>query len=116
MIDINKVVAELSAKRLEFDSLKTTKGATRLKGQISFLHTACQYLKTFPNEEFVKSQLGRLNKRLKLIEADFEKWIPNKQYPEDLKGDRKKFADYQKEMDVPKVKLQIRALRYISND
>lgn len=112
MLDINKVVTDLSSKKLEFDNLGNGKGAARLKGQINFLHTVCQYLKTFPNEKFVRSELDRLNKRLKLIESDFEKWIPNKQYP----NDRKKYADYQKQMDVPKLKLQIRAIRYISNE
>lgn len=113
MIDINKVVAEISSKRLQLDGDGLKKGQiTKLKGQISFLTTVAQYLRTLPTEEFIKAELSRLKKRIKLIEADFEKWIPNKQYP----NDRKKFSEYQKTMDVPKIKLQMRALVFISNE
>lgn len=117
MIELSKVIDQISAKRLALDETGIKKGqVTKLKGQISFLTIVAHYLRTFPTDEFVNSELNRLNKRVKLIEADFEKWIPNKQYPENTKGDRKKFSDYQKEMGVPKIKLQTRALRFISND
>lgn len=113
MISINKVVDAISDKRLQLDGdgLKTGQ-INKLKGQIAFLTTASHYLRTFPTDDFVKSELKRLANRIKLIEDDFGKWIPNKQYP----NERKKFSEYQKQMDVPKIKMQIRALKFISND
>lgn len=112
MININKVVEELSRKRQELDNLTTTKGSTRLKGQINFLTTVAHYLRSFPSEEFIHSEMGRIKNRILLFNDQYEKWIPNRLF----KDEKEKFSEYLKEMGVPKLKLQLRALRYIANE
>lgn len=114
MITINKLTEEVSTLRLLLDNdgqkmkkMERTKTANR----ITFLMTTITYLEQDNREEFLLKELERLNKRSQLIHDGYSDWVPNKYFVKE----KDKLAEYLKMMDIPKLKTQIKALRFILN-
>lgn len=115
MLEINKVTNDLSKAKLDFDndSINLTKREqVSANNKILFLRHVLAYLNTFPSEEFVKSEIGRLRNRLQLINDQFKEWVPTQYF----ETDKEKLKEYLKEMGVPKLKIQIKALTFIINE
>lgn len=114
MIEIRKITDEISQLRYRIDNegiaIKKTQ-RTKIINRITFLTTTIAYLEQDNREEFLNSELDRLNKRVSLINKDYINWIPSKYYEKE----NHKLKDYIKEMGVPKLKAQIKALRFILN-
>lgn len=114
MITINKLTAEIAAKSKQLDDdgfrMKKTE-KTKIVNRISFLRQTITYLEQDNREDFLKQELDRLQKRKDLIQKDFVNWIPNKFFEKE----KHKLKEYEKEMDIPKIDRQIKALKFILN-
>ena len=75
-----------------------------------FLQQVKYYLESRPSEEFLNSQLLALENKLDLINKNFKPW-----FDADPKNRRheKPLAVYEKEMDVKKIKDQLKTITYI---
>lgn len=75
-----------------------------------FLQQVKYYLETRPSEEFLKSEILRLENKLDIINNNYKAWLnadpKNKQHEKPL-------TVYAKEMDVKKIKDQIETIGYI---
>jgi hypothetical protein len=114
MIPINKLTQEVSTLmlRLDNDGLKMKKmERSKITNRITFLRTTITYLEQDNREDFLSSELDRLNKRVQLINDGYADWIPSKYYEKE----KDQLKDYLKEMGIPKLKAQIKALRFILN-
>lgn len=114
MVEINKVVDEISrlSDNLSRDShkMKRSEEKRELK-KINFLRHVASYLNSFPSEEFIGSEIKRLENRESLINKQFECWTPTKYFV----TEKEKIKEYRKEMGVPKIKIQLKALKFIIN-
>lgn len=79
--------------------------------RVAFLNICIAYLKEYPAKEFIEKEINRLENRLLLIDQNYEPafWKTEMTFL----SDKSKFKDYQKDNGVPKLKEQIRALRFI---
>ena len=117
MIKISKVKADLanSKRYLEENASDMKKGqVSSHKKKIAFLSLIHNYLKSDPDLKFITSEVSRLAKREKVIYAGYEVWseTPN---TKQFKNDKDKLKFYQKENGIPKIKTQLKALRFILN-
>lgn len=114
MVEINKVVDEISrlSANLSRDShrMKRSEEKRELK-KINFLRHIASYLNQFPSEQFIGSEIKRLENRRALINKQFESWIPSKFFEKE----KDKLKEYEKEMGIPKIRMQLRALKFIIN-
>jgi len=112
MIEINKVTDQISSLRQQMkeDGIKATH-AKRLAKRVVLLTNISHYLETFPSEEFIKSEIGRISKRIELIHEQFEEWTPSQYFEKE----KEKYNAYMKECGVPKLRLQLKALLFIHN-
>lgn len=112
MIDIKKVVKEISdlSYRLEneSDELRRTE-KIKINKKIQFLRHVMAYLNTFPSEDFIFSEITRLNNRRKLINDQYEAWIPSRYFEKE----NEKLKEYAKENGIPKLKIQLKSLKFI---
>lgn len=114
MVEINKVVDEISrlSDNLSRDSHKMKRSEEKRElTKINFLRHVASYLNSFPSEEFIDSEIKRLEDREALINKQYPVWIPSKYFA----TDKEKLKEYKKEMGVPKIKVQLRALKFIIN-
>lgn len=112
MITINKLTAEVAAKSRQLDEDGHTmrkSEKTKIANRIAFLRQTIAYLEQDNREEFLKGELERLQKRKDLIQKDYVNWIPNKYFEKE----KHKITEYYKEMGIPKLNSQIKALRFI---
>src|ERR1700721_1062937 len=110
MIEINKVTGEISALRRDLYRAAATKyEKNKIKKKIQFLTTIVRYLETFPSEEFIKTEISRLNKRVSMVKDQFKDYVRSKYFEKE----KDKLKAYLKECGVPKLKLQLKALRFI---
>lgn len=112
MITINKLTEELSTLmlRLDNDGPKMKKmERTKMANRITFLRQTITYLEQDNRQEFLEKELNRLNNRVQLINDGYADWIPAKWFEKE----KDKLKEYLKEMGVPKLKTQIKALRFI---
>lgn len=114
MVKINKVVDEISrlSDNLSRDShkMKRSEEKRELK-KINFLRFVASYLNSFPSEEFVNGEIKRLENRKSMINQQFTSWIPSKYFEKE----KEKLKEYEKEMGIPKIRMQLRALKFIIN-
>lgn len=87
---------------------KESKKAIR---EVNFLKNVLWYLETSPREEFLKSELIKLTKRVDNINEHYANWLKNDKPPSVLPEKAKSF--YAKEMGVPLLKSQIKTITYI---
>jgi hypothetical protein len=112
MITMDKVLDEISAKMLELDEVGIeTRTVNKVKKRIAFLRTVARYLESDPSDDFLSKEIERLANRINLIHIEFAKYIPTKYFEKDK--DRLKY--YLDENDVPRLRLQLSALRFIAN-
>lgn len=114
MLELNKVVDEISRleKSLSDRSSELTRAQEKKEmSKINFLRLVCTYLKTFPSEEFVEAEIKKLNNRRNMINKNFDSWIPTQYFEKE----KDKLKEYDKQMGVPKIKAQLRALKFINN-
>jgi hypothetical protein len=113
MIQIKKVMDELSSKTKELnDNLGGKKGVIRkLQSRILFLKMVVAFLETGPTDEFLKGEIGRLSARYKKIMDLFPAWTPTQYFEKE----KDKLREFEKLNDIPKLRMQTRALRYIAD-
>lgn len=91
MIEAKNITNEISALSLHLDN------------------NAGDMNKSDPSEQFISDEIKRLNKRRQIINDSFLAWIPSKYFEKE----KDKLKYYEKENDVPKLKIQIKALIFI---
>lgn len=105
--EIVRAKTELSANL----SVLKTRDFNRIQKEIEGYELCELYLRTAPSESFVLSEAERLEKRLSLID---EQYIPP---PNHKMMQRKELTkakkEYEKEYQVPKLKSQLKFLRFI---
>lgn len=112
MITISKLTEELSKKMLQLEndgSGMKKMDRTKIANRITFLRTTISYLEQDNREVFLESELERLNTRIQLINDDYSDWIPTRYFEKE----KDKLKEYLKVTGVPKLKNQVRALRFI---
>lgn len=72
--------------------------------KIKHLKAVSAYLDTDPSPAFVKKEISRITKRIKLIQDGYDYWSKTNQLPP--MSHAKEFAFYEKEMGVEKLKAQ----------
>ena len=102
---------EISIKTRELnDNLGGKQGViNRLKGQLSFLKLVVAYLESGPSDDFLKQEIDRLEARYLRIMEHYPVWTPTQYFEKE----KDRLKEFQKLNDLPKLKLQMRALRYI---
>jgi hypothetical protein len=112
MIQLKQVMDEISIKTRDLnDNLGGKKGViSRIQGQLSFLKLVVSYLETGPSDDFLKQEINRLEARYTKIMEHFPVWTPTQYFEKE----KDRLKEFQKINDLPKLKLQMRALRYIS--
>lgn len=112
MIEITKIGREISELSLRLDNeskdMKRTE-KNKVNKKIQFLRHVMAYLNSFPSEQFVTSEISRLSKRRQLIADSYSAWIPSKYFEKD----KDKLKEYEKENGIPKLKIQLKALKFI---
>ena len=84
-----------------------------MKHAFNFIDRMClRYIETKPRQEFIQSEIDRINNKLKLIEANFEHWTPSTKQANSTSLKRA----YESEMEVPKYKAQLKTLNFILNN
>ena len=69
-----------------------------------------RYAQTLPSQKFLEEELKRLQKRLQFILDGYDSWLKHNQIPTSVKNPQKL---YESEMDVPKIKSQIKSMEYL---
>ena len=102
LLDIKTEITEiLSARKEEL----TKRQISRNRNRVAFLNHISMYLENNPDELYLGREIGRIENRMKLIYD---------QYPGEwslVDKDTKK--KYEQENDIPKLRLQLRVLRFI---
>ena len=112
MLDINKVTQEISNCLSSMDNDGLTKGQiSKVKNRINFLKIVIRYLESGPSTEFLKKEISRLTNRIQLINDQFADYLPTQYFEKE----KDKLKHYLKECGVPKLKIQLKALRFIYN-
>lgn len=104
--EIDGILAEIKVS-------KTSKDIRRLKLRLPLLRVCKMYVETNPSEEFIKKEIGRLTNR---IDAFMKTYVPLDETRFTLAVLKKHKKDFEKEMDMPKLKKQISALKFIIKD
>ena len=81
----------------------TPGGVKKMKARKEYLTTRISYLQTNPSPEFLKKEKDRLLNRNNIIMEGMPKI-----------ADKKTKREYEKLMDLPKIRLQLRTLNFIS--
>ena len=105
--EIKEATADLTKEYKKSSSKEAT--ANRLKKKIQFLNLCKKYIESSPSSEFIDKEILRLENRINLLSADFVE-------PENV--DKKTLAKlksaYGSEMGIPKLRVQLRTLRYLA--
>jgi len=102
--DVKKEIADLRATNI---GTLTKRQVTNLKSKIQFFELMEKYLRENPTEEFVVSEITRIENRINAIHDNFDA----SRY-KDPTEPRKK---YENEMGVPHLRTQLKALWFIKN-
>jgi len=94
-------------RKIVFDTQKTT---PKQKKEVEYLLQVKSYLETKPSEDFINSEIVRLEKLIKKRSSTeyFNMWCIGDRAQ--LKNPKKSFED---EMDIPHFELQLKTLRFI---
>ncbi len=108
MITIKEVKTQM-AETIESIAQEAKKSKiSRLKKQYQFLVLIHNYLRTIPEIDYIRSILNKKIKDIEIIADRYKEWTP----PNGLDfAQARRF--YDKEMGVPHIKNQIKALKYI---
>lgn len=103
LLDVKNEMSEILAKCKEEGIKRSQK--TRMRKRMAFLRTIQLYIETCPDELFIAQEIHRIENRINLICNQFD----SSQY-KDPKPAQKQF---EKEMGVETLRLQLRVLRFI---
>ena len=112
MITVKSIDEEIN-ECLNLRMMQDVKAAqlSKAANRIEFLKTVKMYIQSEPTEAFCKKELDRLESRVTKLQGD---------YPVLKNCDRKtqtaKIKEYEKELGIPALKLQIKTLRFILNN
>lgn len=98
----NEMLANKKRRKGEVGFI-TPGGIKKMKARKEYLELCISYLKTNPTPEYIAKEKQRLLNRNDLI----MKGLPSN-------ASKKEKRDYEKLMDLPKVRLQLRTLNFIS--
>lgn len=106
MDKIKKQIKELMHEAIAQANLGTITPKERSYAikRIKHLKAVDAYLDTDPSPDFVKKEISRITKRIKLIQDGYDYWSKTTQLPP--MSHAKKFAFYEKELGVDKLKAQ----------
>lgn len=110
LLEVKTEIAEiLSMAEHEADS----KIRSRYRKRLAYLAIIKNYLTDIPSVDYVRYELKKLNHLLSVVTNRWLEWLAEQQaeIPKITLSEAKKKFD--KEYDIPKMKLQIRALKYI---
>lgn len=101
---------EVSRLKLHLDNADLKKAqVTKIKSRIEFLKMSIAYLEQGNREEYLQEKLDKIENRITLINQSFQDWVPTKYFEKD----KDKLKEFQKEMGIPRLKLQRRALLFL---
>ena len=111
MKKLKTITDELKELIREASAEKDPKVKKKLKLRIPFLRMCVMYVESNPSDDFINSEIERINNRIEKISDGFEYW---KTLPREKEvGDKKLLTFYYKEMGVPKLRRQLQALRFL---
>lgn len=70
------------------------------------------YLESSPREDFIKTEIERLNRIIDSLETSYAAWVVPKEFINDPTKAR---SEFRREMGITKMKTQIKALRFLLN-
>ncbi len=101
-----QINTEISALTESLPTLKRNQLA-RAKNRILLLKDILRYIEGMPEEGFVKNEIKRLENRINRFLNEFN--------PKDYKDPKAALKKYEADMGIPKLRKQIRVLRFILN-
>ncbi len=104
--EINQEINDIVRSINKNSSDKEVKNA---KARVSFLRFCLKYVETNPREEFVKSQLDDVRRRIKLLPTHFAGWQTGRV----LTKYKDPYASYCSEMGLSDMKAQVKTLEYL---
>lgn len=120
--DIKEIEDKITKEWASTNRSKAYKNATKLQKQIHELSSYIPYIETNPKEEFIYKEIERITNR---ISAFTMQYVPINSFPDpmglkvEVAGEYKKKqityhrAKYEKDMGIPKLKQELKTLKYI---
>lgn len=99
-------------KRGKISDSVYNKSVNNASSVLNFLRMCKYYLETNPREEFVKSEIDRINNRIKKIDTGFEYYLAHEKIKDPVLAKNVYYA----ETDYKKITKQLRTLVYIYQD
>lgn len=99
--DINSDIKDLRKVLENIDPETDKRLFNKAKKQLAFARLVKQYLQTEPREDFIKSEIRRLQSFIAKFDERTEKWL------------RKEKGEQAKELGIPQMKKQISTMHYI---
>jgi len=99
----------------EYDrkEIKKCKAAIkRDKSRQSFLKTCLLYIKTEPNEDYLKKEVDRISNRINLLMTNYTPLDDERCTKSQISTHKK---NYEKEMGVPKIRTQLTTINFLLN-
>jgi len=107
--EVQKEIDEL-IKSITKDSLRNE--VESIKRKIVFLRQCKLYLESEPREDFVKSEIAKIEERIKLIPTHYEAWKVGR----NLTKYSDPYKTYSNEMNLPGLKASLKYLNYLLHD
>lgn len=105
LLDVKTEIASLNESRKETEL--TPRQESRAKNRIEFLKTVELYLENNPDELYLGREIKRIENRINKIIESFD--------PTPFQDPKEPKKEYEKEMGIPHLRLQLKTLRYIKN-
>lgn len=104
-LDKQRAILAKDLEKMQYD---------KLGRRVALLRTCLFYLETEPRPEFIEEMRQKIVDRLARIKTGFKVWLEN-QLPTKANTKSAQAAKeiYKREMDVPKLNAQLKALNYI---
>lgn len=106
LLDVNTEIATLHEECTTGSVLKPSQ-LSRKKNKIEFLKIIKIYLESGPTLEYINLEIDRLENKITLLSNSFDR----SQY----KDPKEAFKKYEKDMGIPRLRVQLRTLRFIKN-
>lgn len=103
-VEINDILTQIEANK----KAKIAKNA-KLSNRLDFLKTMKWYLKTNPNEDFIRKELNRVQRLVDLIDDGFDYWFKSS----GMTDKKKARIKYNTELGYDKSKQQIKTLTFL---
>lgn len=97
-----------AVKNEEKDSI-----VNRMKRRRDFLRVCVHYLESNPSEDFIKKEETRLENRINMYMKEYQPLDETKSSKKECTAHR---VEYQKEMGIPKLRIQLKTLYYLLKD